>query len=96
MKDKLLTIIDKFKQQTILVIGDIMLDKYVWGDVSRISPEAPVQIIDVVRENFVLGGAANVSNNCAEFGGNVFMVGVTGQDKERRPRCRDFRREERI
>ena len=90
MKDKLLTIIDKFKQQTILVIGDIMLDKYVWGDVSRISPEAPVQIIDVVRENFVLGGAANVSNNCAEFGGNVFMVGVTGQDKERRELIKEF------
>ena len=52
MKQKLLKILEQFKNKKILVIGDIMLDKYIWGDVSRISPEAPVQVVNVMRETY--------------------------------------------
>jgi len=83
MKQKLLQVINKFQDQTILVIGDIMLDKYIFGDVYRISPEAPVQVVDVTKENSVPGGAANVSNNCTSLGGKALMVGIIGQDRER-------------
>jgi len=84
MKEKLLSIIGKFKDQSTLIIGDIMLDRYIWGDVSRISPEAPVQVVDVTRENSVPGGAANVSNNCTALGGKTFMVGIVGRDRQRK------------
>ncbi len=63
-----------------LVIGDAMLDKYVSGNVSRISPEAPVPIIQVGKEAHGLGGAANVCNNLASFGCNVHMLGIAGND----------------
>lgn len=81
MKQKLLKILDNFKNKKILVIGDIMLDKYIWGDVSRISPEAPVQVVNVLRETFEAGGAANVANNVAALGGLPFMVGISGNDE---------------
>lgn len=58
-----------------------MLDKYVFGDVSRISPEAPVQVVDVLREGYVPGGAANVANNIAALGGRAFMAGLIGRDE---------------
>ncbi len=83
MKQKLLKILEQFKNKKILVIGDIMLDKYIWGDVSRISPEAPVQIVNVLRETYEPGGAANVANNIAALNGEVFMVGITGNDETR-------------
>ena len=65
MKEKLLKVLDGFRNRKIIVIGDIMLDKYVWGDVSRISPEAPVQVVNVVKETHEPGGASNVANNIA-------------------------------
>ncbi|MBI2575936.1 D-glycero-beta-D-manno-heptose-7-phosphate kinase [Candidatus Woesearchaeota archaeon] len=80
MKGQLLGLIEKFKGKKILVIGDIMLDKYLKGDVSRISPEAPVPIVTVTGERFVPGGAANVASNIASLGGNVRMAGVIGND----------------
>lgn len=78
--NKLISIIDRFKNKKILVIGDVMLDKYIWGDVSRISPEAPVQVVNVEKEDNVPGGAANVASNIASLGGTVYMIGIVGDD----------------
>jgi D-beta-D-heptose 7-phosphate kinase / D-beta-D-heptose 1-phosphate adenosyltransferase len=63
-----------------LVIGDLMLDEYLWGKAERISPEAPVQVVDVVREELRLGGAGNVVNNLAELGAQVTVCSVVGED----------------
>src|SRR3990167_2239505 len=82
-KAKLLKILDNFKGRKILVIGDIMLDKYIWGDVSRISPEAPVQVVNVIKETYEAGGAANVANNVSALSGKVFMVGISGNDESK-------------
>ena len=79
-KERLLKIIEKFKDKKILVIGDIMLDKYIWGEVSRISPEAPVQVVSVLKETYAPGGAANVANNIAALGGKAYMAGIVGHD----------------
>ena len=78
--NKLIEVIGKFKDKKIIVIGDVMLDKYIWGDVSRISPEAPVQIVNVVKESHVPGGAANVANNIAALNAKPIMVGIVGND----------------
>ena len=64
----------------ILVIGDMMLDHYLWGKCERISPEAPVQVIDVQRESTVLGGAGNVVNNLLALGAHVSVASVVGDD----------------
>ncbi|MBW2989715.1 D-glycero-beta-D-manno-heptose-7-phosphate kinase [Candidatus Woesearchaeota archaeon] len=82
MDPDLLAVLERFKGKNILVIGDIMLDKYIFGDVERISPEAPVQVVNVKEEKYIPGGAANVSNNIASLGANVFMVGVIGNDRQ--------------
>ena len=79
----LIRIVDQFKNKKILVLGDVMLDKYIWGEVARISPEAPVQIVNVVKEEYVPGGASNVAANIAELGAKVWMVGVVGNDETR-------------
>jgi len=63
-----------------LVIGDLMLDEYLWGKAERISPEAPVQVVDVKREDLRLGGAGNVANNMAAFGCGVYICGIIGRD----------------
>jgi len=73
-------IISRFKDKNILVIGDIILDHYIWGRVSRISPEAPVPVVEVTRESFLLGGAANVANNIVSLGGRASVIGINGQD----------------
>ena len=73
-------LIDAFKKRKILVIGDLILDRYIWGKVSRISPEAPVPVVDVVDDNFMLGGAANVANNIVSLGGRAAVLGITGSD----------------
>lgn len=69
-----------FKEQSIAVIGDLMLDSYMWGNVQRISPEAPVPVVEVVSETIKLGGAANVANNIINLGARVFPMGVVGDD----------------
>lgn len=73
-------IIGRFKDKNILVIGDLILDHYVWGRVNRISPEAPVPVVEVTRESFLLGGAANVAHNIVSLGGRVSVIGINGQD----------------
>jgi len=72
--------IDRFPKARIFVIGDIILDEYVWGDVSRISPEAPVPVVEVTRETKMLGGAANVIHNLATLGTSPILCGVVGED----------------
>jgi D-beta-D-heptose 7-phosphate kinase/D-beta-D-heptose 1-phosphate adenosyltransferase len=74
-------IIKKFSGVRILVVGDIMLDRFIWGDVSRISPEAPVPVVVVDKETFLLGGAANVVNNIYSLGGKASLCGVIGDDE---------------
>jgi len=79
-KDKLFRIIDKFKNYKIMVIGDIILDEYIWGKASRLSPEAPVPVLEVNKYSYILGGAANVANNIRALGGKVCLSGVVGND----------------
>ena len=74
-------ILDGFSRVKILVIGDIMMDRFIWGKVSRISPEAPVPVVLVEKETFLLGGAANVVNNVHSLGGKVSLCGVVGDDE---------------
>lgn len=75
-------ILDRFPQQTVLVIGDVMLDQFVIGTVDRISPEAPVPVVRFVREEYRLGGAANVAANLRALGTRVELVAVVGDDAE--------------
>lgn len=70
----------RFPATRILVIGDIIIDHFIWGSVSRISPEAPVPVVNVTGENLLLGGAANVLNNIYALGGQATLCGVIGQD----------------
>jgi len=74
-------ILNNFKKKKILIVGDLILDRYIWGKVSRISPEAPVPIVEVTAENYLLGGSANVANNIASLGGHATIVGVAGHDR---------------
>ncbi len=75
-----ISIIDQFPGKTILVLGDVMLDKYVWGKVSRISPEAPVPVVEVQSETYTPGGAANAANNIVSLGGKAVLMGMVGDD----------------
>ncbi len=77
---RLLKYIDRFPKTRTLVVGDVMLDHYIWGNVSRISPEAPVPVVNVTRENLLIGGAGNVVNNIHSLGGRVSICGVIGPD----------------
>ncbi|HQF67686.1 MAG TPA: D-glycero-beta-D-manno-heptose-7-phosphate kinase [Candidatus Cloacimonadota bacterium] len=70
----------KFGKQRVLVLGDIMLDHYIWGKVERISAEAPVPVLEAQREEFRLGGAANAALNVKSLGGDAILLGVTGRD----------------
>src|SRR3972149_10150149 len=78
--DRLSEYISRFNNATVLVVGDIIADHYVWGKVERISPEAPVPIVDVQSESFMLGGAGNVTGNILSLGGKVRLCGVVGRD----------------
>ncbi|HTY11778.1 MAG TPA: D-glycero-beta-D-manno-heptose-7-phosphate kinase [Bacteroidota bacterium] len=79
---RLKELLSKFKNKRIAVIGDVMVDKYLWGSVGRISPEAPVPIVEVEKETERLGGAANVANNIKSLGGEPVLVGVVGDDAD--------------
>lgn len=83
-------IIERFEKGRILVIGDIMIDRFIWGKVSRISPEAPVPVVLVEKETFLLGGAANVVNNIRALGGKVSACGVVGNDENGRKILEDL------
>ena len=80
-KKRAFTIIDNFSRSGVLVVGDIMADHFIWGRVSRISPEAPVPVVEVTRDNFMLGGCANVLNNIFAMGGRAHLAGVVGSDE---------------
>ncbi|HJS54456.1 MAG TPA: PfkB family carbohydrate kinase [Chitinophagaceae bacterium] len=73
-----------FKSLKVGVIGDVMLDTYIWGKVDRISPEAPVPIVSLHHKEQRIGGAGNVALNCVSLGARVFMLGITGSDEEAR------------
>jgi D-beta-D-heptose 7-phosphate kinase/D-beta-D-heptose 1-phosphate adenosyltransferase len=79
-KKRALEIIGNFSRARVLVVGDIMLDHFIWGKVSRISPEAPVPVVEVQSDNLMLGGCANVLNNIFSLGGTVYVTGVIGAD----------------
>ncbi len=77
---RLKNLLKKFKQSKILVIGDLILDQFIWGDVTRISPEAPVPVVHVQRESFMPGGAANVACSIRDLQGSAAIGGVIGND----------------
>jgi D-glycero-beta-D-manno-heptose-7-phosphate kinase len=79
-KKRALEIIGNFPQSGVLVIGDVMVDHFIWGKVSRISPEAPVPVVDVQKDSILLGGCANVLNSIYAIGGKVYLAGVIGAD----------------
>ncbi|ACF14223.1 rfaE bifunctional protein [Chloroherpeton thalassium ATCC 35110] len=79
-RTKLTALFNSFREKSIAVIGDVMLDKYIIGEVTRVSPEAPVPVIDVHEESYRLGGAANVAMNIHSLGGSCLLFGVTGND----------------
>jgi D-beta-D-heptose 7-phosphate kinase/D-beta-D-heptose 1-phosphate adenosyltransferase len=74
--------LDKFSKIKVLVVGDVMLDRYWWGDVDRISPEAPVPVVRLSKTTIIAGGAANVAANVAGLGAQPFLVGIVGNDEE--------------
>ena len=73
-------IVNSFSGKKILVIGDLILDRYVWGGVDRISPEAPVVVVKVNKDSARLGGAANVASNLSSLGADVRICGLLGDD----------------
>lgn len=79
-KKRINTLFDSFKNKKIVVVGDLMLDHYIWGSVAKISPEAPVPVVGVEKESHRFGGAANVVNNVKKLGAEVFPIGVLGKD----------------
>ena len=82
--DRLEQILERAASRRITVIGDLMLDEFVWGKVGRISPEAPVPIVEVTGESLYPGGAANVARNLREFVDRVAVIGMLGQDRSGR------------
>lgn len=74
-------IVSRMRDRTVVIFGDVMLDEFVWGDVTRISPEAPVPVVDIRRESVRLGGAANVLANLLAVGARSSVVGVVGNDR---------------
>jgi len=77
------SIVNKFPKANILVIGDLILDEYIWGSVDRISPEAPVPVVWAKKKTYVPGGAANVANNIRSLDAKVCLVGVIGKDEHK-------------
>ncbi len=79
--------VDRFPSARLIVVGDLMVDKFIWGAVERISPEAPVPVVEVNKESMVLGGAANVLHNVIDLGGKGLIAGVAGDDPAGRSLC---------
>jgi len=78
--NRIKSLVSSFKEKKILVIGDLILDEFIWGKVSRISPEAPVPVVWAKDESFMPGGASNVANNINSLGGKAYIVGIVGND----------------
>lgn len=89
---QLLELLAKFPKAHLMVIGDLMLDRFIWGDVERISPEAPVPVVRVISESARLGGAANVIHNIRTLGGKVTACGVIGPDAAGKRMMQELRR----
>lgn len=87
----LVKIIKRFPQAKILIVGDLILDEYIWGDVERISPEAPVPVMRAQKRSYTLGGAANVANNIRSLGAAVSVCGIAGRDKNAQILLRELR-----
>src|SRR5437868_6749433 len=81
-KQRAADLLGKLGSRNLVVLGDVMLDEFIWGDVSRISPEAPVPVVDIKRESTHLGGAANVLANLVALGAKACVIGVAGNDYE--------------
>ena len=81
-KENIVLLFDKFSKKTVLIIGDVMLDDYIMGTVSRISPEAPVPVLDIKSRHVCLGGAANVALNVQALGAKAILGSVVGKDKK--------------
>lgn len=92
-KKYFLELISRFKKSRILVIGDFILDQFIWGSVDRISPEAPVPVVNVKRQSYMPGGSLNVANNIHTLKGTVYPCGVIGRDIEGRMLLKVIRRE---
>src|SRR6516162_2750662 len=73
-------ILNAFTRKTIIIVGDAMLDEFIWGKVRRISPEAPVPVVEVIEETYRLGGSGNVAANIQELGGTAMPIGIVGRD----------------
>lgn len=92
-RERFRKLIKSFPTTRTLVLGDFILDEFVWGKVSRISPEAPVPIVNIERQTFVPGGALNVANNIRVLGGTVLPCGVVGKDLHGRMLLKKVRQE---
>ncbi len=79
-RSRLMNVVQNFRKAKILVVGDFILDQFIWGQVDRISPEAPVPVVQVKRESYMPGGALNVAQNILTLGGTVMPCGVVGRD----------------
>lgn len=79
---ELQTILDQLEGKQILIIGDVILDEYICGDIKRISPEAPVPVLEVTSQTVRLGGAANVAHNVVGLGGKASLIGIVGDDRQ--------------
>src|SRR6267142_5818012 len=88
---RLKSLIPRLRGKRIAVLGDLMLDRYLWGTASRLSPEAAVPVVDFVEQSECLGGAGNVAANIAAFGAKVEAFGVIGSDEAGRARDRCLR-----
>ena len=87
---RLAAVVRRFSRVRLLVVGDLMLDQFIYGKVTRISPEAPVPVVRVAGESFHLGGAANVAANVRALGGQASIIGVVGRDGPGRRLVRDL------
>ena len=84
-------LIKGFRNSKIAILGDVILDEYCWGKVERISPEAPVPIVQIKEESWKLGGAANVASNIASLGGEAYMFSILGNDENASKLLRELR-----
>src|SRR2546422_8678626 len=86
-REALRGLVRRFQGRAVAVLGDCMLDRYLWGRVDRISPEAPVPVVEIERESFTLGGACNVAANLRALGAEPVLLGVVGDDSEGAALC---------
>lgn len=81
-RDRVKQIVEQFKTKRLLVLGDVMMDKYIWGNVTRISPEAPVPVVHIRKSTSRLGGSGNVGRNLKSLGSSSLVIGVIGRDAD--------------